>query len=115
MIKRLVHIVFVLMLSTGLSLAKNIDKPAGGVFVPHNFFNNSAVTVLDVIDTTKVKKPNPEPDDKKKIKEIAKAKRQAKPEKLSTIPTDSTKVVPQRQRRPDGLVRPPEIPRRNNN
>lgn len=68
-----------------------------------------------VSDTTKVKK---EPDDKKKIKEIPTAKRQAKPEKLVIAPVVDTlknKVKPARQRRPDGLVRPPEIPRRNNN
>jgi hypothetical protein len=52
------------------------------------------------------------------IKEIAKAKRQIKPEKLGEFPTDSLldkpKIKPKRQRRPEGLVRPPEMPRRNN-
>jgi len=63
-------------------------------------------------DTTKsVKKP--EPDDKKKIKEIAKAKKQPKPEKIE--PGNSGKPRPKRQRRPEGMERPPEIPRRNGN
>jgi hypothetical protein len=63
-------------------------------------------------DTTKsVKKPGP--DDKKKIKEIAKAKKQPKPEKIE--PENSGKQRSKRQRRPEGMERPPEIPRRNGN
>ena len=65
-------------------------------------------------DTTKKQKQQEE--EKNKIKEIQKAKRQAKPEKIDddgnvlniTIP-----VKPKRQRRPEGMERPPEIPRRN--
>ena len=72
--------------------------------LPHN-------TML--IDTTKKQKQE---EEKNKIKEIQKAKRQAKPEKIDddgnvlniTIP-----VKPKRQRRPEGMERPPEIPRRN--
>jgi len=57
-----------------------------------------------------------EHDEKNKIKEVAKPKKQTKPEKVddSGVP-----VVPKpkakRQRRPEGLERPPEIPRRNSN
>ena len=51
----------------------------------------------------------------KRIKEIARTKNQAKPEKI-TAPADTTtnkqKGKPARQRRPEGLERPPEIPRR---
>jgi hypothetical protein len=60
-----------------------------------------------------------EQDDKKKIKELAKARRQPKPEKLGTDNTpqgvvpDVKKQKPKRQRRPEGMERPPEIPRRN--
>jgi hypothetical protein len=56
-------------------------------------------------------------DDKKKIKEIAKAKRQSKPEKVDEDDNNgsASKVKPKRQRRPAGLQRPPEIPRRNGN
>ena len=70
---------------------------------------------IDTVTTKNNKKP--EPDDKKKIKEVAKAKKQPKPEKID--PTGSTaaaskksKTKPKRQRRPEGLERPPEIPRR---
>jgi hypothetical protein len=64
-------------------------------------------------DTTKSTKKL-EPDDGKKIKEIARTKKQPKPEKIE--PTNTTaKQKPKRQRRPEGLERPPEIPRRNGN
>ena len=55
-------------------------------------------------------------DEKNKIKEVAKAKKQAKPEKVddSGVPI-VPKPKPKRQRRPEGLERPPEIPRRNGN
>ena len=55
----------------------------------------------------------------KKIKEIGKARNQAKPIKIDVVPDTSAKAKPKekapRQRRPDGMERPPEIPRRNNN
>jgi len=57
-------------------------------------------------------------EDKKKIKEVAKTKKQRKPEKIGpggNAAVSSTKQKPKRQRRPEGLVRPPEIPRRNGN
>ena len=72
---------------------------------PHN-------TML--IDTTKKQKQQEE--EKNKIKEIQKAKRQAKPEKINEdgISLDiAVPVKPKRQRRPEGMERPPEIPRRN--
>jgi hypothetical protein len=59
-----------------------------------------------VADTT----PRKQPDDKKKIKEITKAKQVPKPEKV-----DDTPKPKKRQRRPPGLERPPEIPRHNSN
>ncbi|MGF7040953.1 hypothetical protein [Mucilaginibacter lappiensis] len=57
-----------------------------------------------------------EQDEKNKIKGVAKAKKQAKPEKVddSGVPV-VPKPKPKRQRRPEGLERPPEIPRRNSN
>jgi len=69
-----------------------------------------------LVDTTKNKKQ--EQEDKKKIKEVAKAKKQPKPEKVEPGDNQTTskpKVRPKRQRRPEGLERPPEIPRRNGN
>jgi len=68
--------------------------------------------VKNPTDTTKTKKQ--EQDDKKKIKEVAKAKKQPKPEKVETA-TDAAKKKQKRQRRPEGMERPPEIPRRNGN
>jgi hypothetical protein len=69
-----------------------------------------------LMDTTKTKKQDQ--DDKKKIKEVAKAKKQPKPEKIE--PAENTaaakpKPKAKRQRRPVGLDRPPEIPRRSGN
>jgi hypothetical protein len=62
---------------------------------------------------TKNAKQRQTEEDKKKIKEIAKAKKLPKPEKVED--GGPKKIKPKRQRRPDGLERPPEIPRRNNN
>ncbi|EHQ25725.1 hypothetical protein [Mucilaginibacter paludis] len=119
MMKRLVYVFFVMISSSGLSFAKGINK-LSSFPVKITSFNISADLIDDAVDTTKTKKPNQEADDKKKIKEIAKAKRQSKPEKLGTVaPTDTLgnkiKIKVRRQRRPEGLERPPEIPRRNNN
>jgi hypothetical protein len=68
-------------------------------------------------DTTNKDKKRQQEEEKKKIKEVAKAKKQPKPEKVEEIDplTGKPKVKPKRQRRPDGMERPPEIPRRNNN
>jgi len=67
-------------------------------------------------DTTTKKSKKQDQEDKRKIKEVAKARRQPKPEKIE--PEDNpvkTKTRPKRQRRPEGLETPPEIPRRNGN
>ena len=74
------------------------------------------VTVIDTLLTKNAKKPDA--DDKKRVKEVAKVKKQPKPEKIE--PADNTdaskaKQRPKRQRRPEGMERPPEIPRRNGN
>ncbi len=69
-------------------------------------------------DTTAKNNKKQEQEDKKKIKEVAKTKKQPKPEKIGTgdnATTSQTKHRPKRQRRPEGLERPPEIPRRNGN
>jgi hypothetical protein len=60
----------------------------------------------------------PPQDDKVKIKEVTKTKKQPKPEKVGPLDNASpaqTKQKHKRQRRPEGLERPPEIPRRNGN
>ena len=72
--------------------------------------NLSADTIL-----SKSKKQQ-EQDEKNKIKEVAKATRQAKPEKVDEYGyTTRAKPKPKCQGRPEGLERPPEIPRRNGN
>jgi len=105
MIKRLVSIFLIVMGSYCTSYAKSVCSRS--VIIKLAEIDISAVPAYSVTDTTK-----------KKIKEIPQAKRQAKPEKLVLLPLDTLgnkgKLKPQRQRRPDGLVRPPEIPRRNN-
>jgi hypothetical protein len=66
-------------------------------------------------DTTKSSKKQ-EQSDAKKIKEVARTKKQPKPEKIETKDNAAaSKPKPKRQRRPEGLERPPEIPRRNGN
>jgi hypothetical protein len=51
----------------------------------------------------------------RKIKEVAKPKHQSKPEKVvAPVDTAAINKKAKRQRRPEGLERPPEIPRRNN-
>src|SRR3979411_2848098 len=71
----------------------------------------------NLVDTTILKTKKQELEEKK-IKEVAKAKKQPKPEKIE--PGNNTATPPpierpKRQRRPEGLERPPEIPRRNGN
>ena len=111
MIKWFAYIVLLLIFATRISFAnaltKNIDA------FTHAGNKNPGVlsyTLLAADTTTKTKKQLE--DEKKKIKEIAKAKRQAKP---ATVDDDAVppKPKPKRQRRPEGMERPPEIPRRN--
>ncbi|WP_461450920.1 hypothetical protein [Mucilaginibacter sp.] len=100
-------------MAPGLSFAKRAAKHTAviidGVTLP------AQVSLLKDTSTTKNVK-HQDSDDKKKIKEIARARRQPKPEKLT--PTDGTTVTKprtKRARRPEGLEQPPEIPRRNDN
>jgi len=65
----------------------------------------------NLTDTTKTKKQDQ--DDKKKIKEVPKAKKQPKPEKVDQPNNAAAKTKTKRTRRPEGMERPPEIPRRN--
>lgn len=114
MIKWFAYIVILLIFTPGLSSAgiKVIHIQTDSALMRMRLADNETST-----DTTKNKKQ--EQEDKKKIKELAKAKRQPKPEKIE--PGDNTEnskpktSKPKRQRRPEGLVRPPEIPRRNGN
>ena len=62
---------------------------------------------------TNIKKRPQDDDDKNKIKEISKAKRQSKPEKLDETGDNAPRK--RKKERPEGMERPPEIPRRNGN
>lgn len=106
MIRRLLNIFLMVMCLQGASYAKSVCNKIAVVKISETDLG-LAPAYFSVSDTTK-----------KKIKEIPQAKRQAKPEKLLLTPLDTLgnkgKAKLPRQRRPDGLVRPPEIPRRNN-
>jgi hypothetical protein len=113
MIKWFAYIVLLLIMAPGLSLAKTSANANAVLY--HGVALSGPVNKLTDTTTSKNVK-HQDPDDKKKIKEIAKARRQPKPEKL--MPADgntATKPKPKRQRRPEGLEQPPEIPRRNDN
>jgi hypothetical protein len=109
MIKRLAYIVLLLIFATGLSFAK--------VRVGRRDLTGSAVRFLVSPQLQKdTTKKHLQDEDQKKIKEISKAKRQAKPEKIGVTEAAELKGKSKpRQRRPEGLDRPPEIPRRNGN
>ena len=113
MIKWLAYIVVLLIFTPYLSSAKikntrftiisntlEISLPVKGI-------------LIDTINTKNTKKQ----DQDKKIKEVAKAKKQPKPEKIEPADNSATspKLKPKRQRRPEGMERPPEIPRRSGN
>lgn len=116
MIKWFAYIVMLLIFAPGLSSAEIKNN----YFIAFDRIVRVALPVSEVpVDTVIVKKTKKqEQEDKKKIKEVAKAKRQPRPEKIESgeNPGDSkTKTRAKRQRRPEGLERPPEIPRRNGN
>ncbi len=109
MLKWFAYIVLLLIFAPCLSSAGKA-KP---VIHALAFAEHEVVYNLPFTDTATKKQKE---EEKNKIKEIQKAKRQAKPEKIDeegnamdiTVP-----VKPKRQRRPEGMERPPEIPRRN--
>jgi len=113
MIKWFAYIVLLLIMAPGLSFAKKTANSK--LVIDHDGILLGQVNLLKDTSATKNVK-HQDADDKKKIKEIAKARRQPKPEKLA--PTDGitpNKPKQKRQRRPEGLEQPPEIPRRNDN
>jgi hypothetical protein len=116
MIKWFTYIVLLVIFAPCLSSAKiknnhfNAFSGSLGLSLPLN------QKVVDTVTAKNNKKQ--EQEDKKKIKEVARTKKQPKPEKIETggnTATQQTKQKPKRQRRPEGLERPPEIPRRNGN
>ena len=113
MIKWFAYIVLFLILIPCLSSAK--------IKLGHNhnyiLLEPSKELGIDTTLNKKTKQKQADPDDTKKVKDVAKAKRLPKPEKLEegADATSTHKPKPKRQRRPPGLERPPEIPRRNGN
>src|SRR5476651_523087 len=112
MIKRFAYIVLLLLFASCLSFANTIKNKS---YVINFSYHNPHKEML--IDTTAARKKQQQEDEKKKddekkkIKEIAKAKHQTKPEKVDDKAEQKPK--PKRERRPEGMERPPEIPRRN--
>jgi hypothetical protein len=109
MVKWFAYIVLLLIFTPRLSAAGTTNSPLHPVEYHHavklQYHNLPADTTL---------KSKKEQEEKNKIKEVAKAKRQAKPAKVDeNTPPAPPKPKPKRQRRPEGLDRPPEIPRRN--
>jgi len=115
MIKWFAYIVLLLIMTPGLSSAKKRARPVALFYnVVHLPVCSNAS--IDTTSTKKTKQNQQDADDKKKIKEIAKARRQPKPEKIVIDDNPvAKKPKPKRQRRPEGLEQPPEIPRRNDN
>jgi hypothetical protein len=112
MIKWFAYIVFLLIFVPNVSLGINKN---------YHFFKFKDDSVLgsyiSLADTGTTKNNKKQiVDDKGKIKEVTKAKKQPKPEKVEAVDNaNNIKPRPKRQRRPEGLERPPEIPRRNGN
>lgn len=117
MIKWFAYIVFLLILTPCLSLAKIRVHRDASTSIGHIIHRYPSDNIsADTTSKNNKQKKQQEQDDKKKVKEVTKAKRLPKPEKLDedTDPNSSKKKA-KRQRRPPGLERPPEIPRRNGN
>jgi hypothetical protein len=116
MIKWFAYIVVLLIFAPCLLFAKIKNDRVSVIPVGPGMVFSFNRLVIDTTTTKNAKKQ--EPDDKKKIKEVTKAKKQPKPEKLDAgdnANPQKPKDRPKRQRRPEGLERPPEIPRRNGN
>ena len=115
MIKWFLYIVLLIISVPRLSFAKNITGPHNYFFYRQTISLNAGYALQRDTIIAKTSKQRQAEEDKKKIKEIAKAKKMPKPEKVEEADPTKPKIKPKRQRRPDGLERPPEIPRRNNN
>ncbi len=116
MIKRFAYIVALLIFAPCISSANTKTN-----CFRKNPDSLSVILSLEAIpaDTIAAKNSKKMPqDDKGKIKEVTKTKKQPKPEKVEPLDNSGpsqTKQRHKRQRRPEGLERPPEIPRRNGN
>ncbi len=109
MIKWFAYILLLVLLAPGLSFAKKSKLHQ------HNFNEYTLGLSLHdklITDTTSKNARKQQEEEKKKVKEIGPARRQPKPEKLAPA-DDSGTPKSKRERRPPGMERPPEIPRRN--
>ncbi len=116
MIKWFAYIVLLLILMPCLSQANIWAGHHHAVLKNHHLWHELFNPVA--ADTTTHTSKQKQQESDKKIKEVAKAKRLPKPEKVEDGSGNSgaaTKAKPKRQRRPAGMERPPEIPRRNGN
>jgi hypothetical protein len=111
MIKWFLYIVLLMISAPRLSYAKNTFDFHGSLPLGKSSISFSGNFPLQRDTTVTKGKQRQSEDDKRKIKVIAKAKKMPKPEKIDIV--DPAKLKPKRQRRPEGLERPPEIPRRN--
>jgi hypothetical protein len=112
MIKWFVYIVFLLASAPGLLSAKAKKSRDEHAIILHNQPVFSETIINRFSDTVKTLKASTKTDSK--VKEVPKPKKQSKPEKVENS-GDAKKEKAKRQRRPDGMERPPEIPRRNDN
>jgi hypothetical protein len=111
MIKWFVYIVFLLVSTPCLLSAKTNSSRYGIAVVLHYHPALVNPATSEFPDTIKTVKMQLKPD--LKVKEVPRKKSQPKPEKVDDAAAKKEK--PKRQRRPDGMERPPEIPRRNDN
>jgi hypothetical protein len=122
MLRRLLYIFILLLLSARLSYANVTVFGKHRLVVSscgHNHNSIFSETGFDT-DTNRVKHPpqnRMDVLDHSTIKEVPKTKRQPKPEKIVvTAPVDTAaNKNPRSKRRPEGVERPPDIIRRNNN
>jgi hypothetical protein len=110
MIKWFLYIVLLMISAPRLSYAKHTPDFHRGLLLKRSISVGENLSLQHDTIVTKGKQRQSE-DDKRKIKEVARAKKLPKPEKIDIV--NPAKPKPKRQRRPDGLERPPEIPRRN--
>ena len=113
MIKWFVYIVFLLVFTPCLLLADNPTGQKEYALMSRKEMALITTSLQGIADTVKTNKSQQKPDSK--VKEVAKAKKQPKPEKVEGDNKADDKSKTKRQRRPDGMERPPEIPRRNDN
>ena len=102
------YIVMFLLVTPTPSSAKLLNSAVKVPSANKRYYISYTLPLADTI----IKKHPPDDEEKNKIKEISKAKRQSKPAKIDDA---NNQPKPQRERRPEGMERPPEIPRRNGN